>query len=298
LAAIGTLVVCDHLSRSENPPEWLAGSIALSWGSENFPHAPVLYLPTVPPSTAVFANFLAEQLARSPDNHPSAWVVRMLGDNSRDLADLIREQCAAPCEKDRPYLDWVTALVSETLPNAASQLQTVRRDYLLDNIRQVMQITKAAHLDRSLFQTWDYADPLANQSLHWEPGEDRRHAYQWHMPSGDPTRKKRGGMLGANRLALEAWPAFPSFPANDRVATRVATRGFKGNRAHDTFFTWPLWKGPLGVDAVASLLALEPLQREEPKYTDLQHFNVSSAFRSQRIVVGKTPNLTTSRAIG
>ena len=249
LAAIGTLVVCDRLSRSEKRPEWLAGPVALSWGSGHFPQTPVLHLPTLPSSTAVFADYLAEQLPRTPDNHPCGWVVRMLdriqADKTCNLAGLIRDQCIAAKEKDRPCLDWVTALVVETVPDAASQLQTARRDYLLDNIRQVMQLTNADHLERSLFHIWDYADGLANQSLHWEPTEDRRHACRWHMPSGDPTRKKRGGMLGANRLALEAWPLFPSFPAGDRVATR----GFKGKRAYAHFL-----RGLYGNIRLASIL--------------------------------------------
>ena len=306
LAAIGTLVVCHELSRSENSPEWLAGPVALSWGSDGFPHMPVLHLPGAPASTGVFVEALAELLPRSPDRHACIWAVKMLdallNEKSRDLADLIHEQCKFVQEIDRPRLDWVTALAVEqrkvkgkdSAPDAASRLQTVRRDYLLDNIRQVMKLTQAAHLERSLFHTWDYADSLANQSLHWEPTEDRRHAYQWHMPSGDPTRNKRGGMLGANRLALEAWPLFPSFATGDRVATR----GFKGYRASDTFFSWPLWNRPLSVDVVASLLALNPLQSEEPIIRDFQHCNVSLGFRSQRILVGKTPNLTTARAIG
>ena len=79
------------------------------------------------------------------------------------------------------------------------------------------------------------------------------------MPSGDPTRKKRGGMLGANRLALEAWPLFPSFPAGDSA---LATRGFQGNRANDTFWTWPLWRQPLTRDAVASILGLPELAED------------------------------------
>src|SRR5439155_20968002 len=170
----------------------------------------------------------------------------------------------------RPYFDWIAALACETAPDAASQLQTVRKDYLIGNMRSVMQRTSADHLLRSLFHAWDYADALDNQSLHWEPSEDRRHAYQWHMPSGDPTRKKRGGMLGANRLALEAWPLFPSFPAGDRVTTR----GFKGKRASDTFLTWPLWKNPLGIDTLASLLALKHLQGDDPGGNEFRDFNV------------------------
>jgi CRISPR-associated endonuclease/helicase Cas3 len=139
----------------------------------------------------------------------------------------------------------------------------------------------------------DYADALDNQSLHWERSEDRRHAYQWHMPNGDPTRKKRGGMLGANRLALEAWPLFPTFPAG----ARVMTRGFEGNRAADTYWTWPLWRHPLTSDAVASILGLRKLRAESDGHVALSSYGVMAAFRLQRILVGKTPNFTTALAI-
>ena len=189
----------------------------------------------------------------------------------------------------------MTALACESVPEGASQLQTVRRDYLLGNLRSIMQRTTAEHLRRSLFETWNYTDALDNQSLHWEPSEDRRHAYQWYMPNGDPTRKKRGGMLGANRLALEAWPLFPSFPAGDRLTTR----GFKGTRASDTFWTWPLWRQPLCKDAVASILGLPKLLDDEEEIDPivLRGYGITAVFRVQRILVGKTPNFTTALAL-
>src|SRR5205823_5803937 len=103
---------------------------------EASPYTPVLHLPNSPPSTAAFAGCLAERLAQSPADHPCGWVVTILGNSSGDLVKSIREQCLSAQQKDWPCLDWLTALVSETAPNAMSQLQTARRDYLLDNIRQ------------------------------------------------------------------------------------------------------------------------------------------------------------------
>jgi CRISPR-associated endonuclease/helicase Cas3 len=293
LAAVGTLVVCDELARSENRPSWLIGPVALSWGAADSPYTPLLHLSAAPPSPSEFTEFLADRLARSPDDHPAKWVVCILTNEKDSLVDHIRRQCFNRSASDRPYLDWVTALACESVPEGASQLQTVRRDYLLGNLRSIMQRTTAEHLHRSLFAPWDYADALDNQSLHWEPSEDRRHAYQWYMPSGDPTRKKRGGMLGANRLALEAWPLFPSFPLRDRLATR----GFKGNRANDTFWTWPLWRHPLSRDTASSILGLPEMQAEPVTPRAFRNFGVFAVFRLQRILVGKTPNFTTALAL-
>jgi CRISPR-associated endonuclease/helicase Cas3 len=297
LAAIGTLVVCDQLSRSTNSPRWLDGRVALSWGKARSPNTPVLHLPGQPPALVDFAAFLEEHLARSVEEHGSACAVQMLMDEEHPFPALVRQRCSERPMAERARLDWVTALACESVPKAASQLQTVRKDYLIGNLRSVMQRTKATHIVRSLFETWDYTDALDNQSLHWEPGEDRRHAYQWHQPNGDPTRKRRGGMLGANRLALEAWPLFPTFPdVSDRE--RVNTRGFRGNRAFNTFWVWPLWSSCLTPGGIASMLSLRGLERVGPEEaTSLRDLGVTVVYRSQRILVGKTPNLTPAEAI-
>ncbi|MEI6772036.1 MAG: type I-U CRISPR-associated helicase/endonuclease Cas3 [Planctomycetota bacterium] len=300
LAALGTLIVIDQATRKDDKPSWLTGDIRLAWGTENSPQTPVLHFSVAPPTPTEFAEQLAKLLAREIELHPSEWVVRMLekGTGKDAIRDFrpIRDQMKSPVRTIRHQYDWVNALSCESAIDADSQLQTVRCDYLIGNLRALMRRTEAEHIFRTLFATWDFADPLANQSLHWEPSEDRRHAYQWHVPSGDPTRNRQGGMLGANRLALEAWPLFPSFPDLDFL--RIRTRGFKGTKANNTFLTWPLWPSPHGVDAIASLLSLPEVQYDKPNSNDLRAYGCAKAFRLQRILVGKTPNFTTTIAVG
>lgn len=293
LTAIGTLAVCEQWARSKDRPDWLGSSPRLCWGDGHNPHTPVLRLQGPVPDPEVFCERLADHLVCQPDAHSAAAVIDILGDKSADTATAVRDAFQTTGPAGRVALDWSSALICDAVPDAASQLQTVRKDYLIGNLRSIIQRNTAEHLVRSLFHAWDYADALNNQSLHWEPTEDRRHAYQWYMPSGDPTRSKRGGMLGANRLALEAWPLFPSFPAGDRVATR----GFKGRRVTETYWTWPLWQQPLGSDAIASLIALPQLQAETHHAPNLNQLGIRSVFRLQRILVGKTPNLTTAKAM-
>lgn len=297
LAALGTLVVCDRLARSDDRPAWLDGPVSLSWGGNGSTHTPVLHFPAAPPPEADFVNDLADGLASSPETHPAAWAVAILrvlmSDKTADVAREFQTWCRDRGPAEVEHLNWVSALICESAPEATSQLQTVRRDYMVGNLVSVMARANARHLARCLFRPWDYADALDNQSLHWEPSEDRRHAYQWHQPNGDPTRKKQGGMLGANRLALEAWPLFPGFPAGDRVRTR----GFRGVRANDTTWSWPLWTHPLPLDAVGALLGSAALQVSDPDHDALRRLGVLAVFRCNRILIGKTPNLTAARAI-
>jgi CRISPR-associated endonuclease/helicase Cas3 len=292
LAALGALKVLDNLSQRDDRPDWLNGTVKLSWGYAGSAQLAVLHLPNALPSTEAFVEFLADQLAKTVEGHPSAQVINML-DKKLSVVDTIHELCDRKSVEDRELLAWMIALASEMATEATSPLQTVRRDYLIGNIRSVMGRCLNTHVHRTLFADWDYGDALDNQSLHWEPTEDRRHAYQWSMPSGDPARKRRGGMLGANRLAFEAWPLFPSFPNGDKLTTR----GFQGTGMFDTFWTWPLWSAPLTREAIASMLSVPELQDDARLNEVLRAFGISSVFRSQRILVGKTPNFTAAASL-
>ncbi len=188
--------------------------------------------------------------------------------------------------------DWIAAVISDAVPeDSINQLQTVRRDYFTGNIRSVVDRTHESHLERTIFSPWDYADALDNQSLHLDPTEDRRHAHQWDKPSGDPNRKNQGGMLGANRLALEAFPLFVSIPAGDALRTL----SFSGQRSTNTRWTWPIWSEPIDIDSMRSVLGFQELQKLEPTPADvstLRGRGITAAFRTWRILVGKTPNFT------
>jgi CRISPR-associated endonuclease/helicase Cas3 len=178
-------------------------------------------------------------------------------------------------------------------PDATSQLQTPRRDYFYGNLSSIIALCGSADLERSLFRPWDYADPLANRSLHIDPAEDRRYAYQWHQPTSDPTRSKQGGMVGANRLAVEAIPFFQSIAAGDKLITR----GFSGTRVNQVVWTWPMWARPLGPREVGSLLSLSDLQAKEPDASALMARGIAGAFRCRRILVEQTPNFTPATAV-
>jgi CRISPR-associated endonuclease/helicase Cas3 len=291
LTALGTLVLLDQSARSDSPVEWLHGGVKLSWLNQT----PILHLIGDVPPEAGFAEFLGKLCVSTLDQHPARLTVSFFEPKDQDLDDKakrLRGFINLATDADRGALEWIAGHVSDGA-EGVSQLMTVRKDYFPDNLRSILGRCGPEHIRRALFAPWDYADGLDNQSLHWEPSEDRRHAYQWNMPSGDPTRKKQGGMLGANRLALEAWPLFPSLPSGDRLSTR----GFKGNRANNTFWTWPLWRQPLSKEAVGSILGLDAFNEDEVDVGNVRALGIDKVFRLQRILVGKTPNLTTALAI-
>lgn len=241
-------------------------------------------------------SFFVEQLMNHLDidteTHPALRI------NAPEIKrrEYFQQVAAAASLVNRDDADWLSCNESDAAEaSAISQLQTSRRDYHSIAIRGLLSGTEWGHLERTLFQAWDYSDPIAGVSLHVEPREDRRHAYQWYTPSGDPTRKSSGGMIGANRLALEAWPLFQSLPA--RTRDRLKTNAFKGTRVTDTKFTWPIWTTPIQLDMIGTLLSLRQTQSSEILTDDLLPQGISRAYRCQRILVGKTPNLTTAVAV-
>jgi CRISPR-associated endonuclease/helicase Cas3 len=235
----------------------------------------------------ILLDILQKGLLVLPEDHPAIRLAEYI--NSSGLRNCLCSVAESATPMERQDSEWLSCNYSDIAsPDSISQLQTTRRDYHPGIVKGLTSLTTREHLKRTLFQAWDYADPIAGVSLHLEPREDRRHGYQWFMPSGDPTRANSGGMIGANRLALEAWPLFQSLPAGDKLATV----GFRGLRANNTTFTWPIWNKPINLELLRSLLGLQAIQGSDLELNNFEFIGIPLLCRCRRILVGKTPNLT------
>jgi hypothetical protein len=110
----------------------------------------------------------------------------------------------------------------------------------------------AEHLWDSLFGQWRQD---AGSSMRWDPADASEYALQWD----DPGPKGASAVWGANRLAFESVPLFPSVPAG----RRLATTGFWWNRSKG-HFSWPIWEAAIGPDTARSLFSLEGLRATCP----------------------------------
>jgi CRISPR-associated endonuclease/helicase Cas3 len=234
---------------------------------------------------------LEDSLLTDFDAHPCRIWQSVLSADLGRRRDLANEVAIA----DERASEWLGGIGINTWSDGDvdTQLRTTRQDYHVGNIRSIVKRTQASHLRRTLFVFWDYADAMANQSLHLDPSEDRRHAYQWNPPTSDPARHRYGNMLGANRLAIEALPLILTTPSN----SGLTTIGFRGRHATDTFWRWPVWDVPLTASTISAVLALKAIQDERPNYVELKARGICCLYESQRILVQKTPNFTPARAV-
>ncbi len=283
LAALGAFLVVSTYHDDD---------ITLHWERLRGAWRPVLKKFTIENGEDQLLDLLVESLRCSDAEHPALRLAESVDSNG--ARNVFRQACANASKENRKDADWLSCNGSDIVnADVISQLQTTRRDYHAINVRGLLSNTTRDHLRRSLFHPWDYSDPIAGVSLHLEPREDRRHAYQWHMPSGDPTRKSSGGMIGANRLALEAWPLFQSLPAGDKVTTV----GFLGTRASNTRFFWPIWDRPISLSVLLSLLGYRGLKLQAEDPGNLKEIGIRVIYCCSRILVGKTPNLTSPIAV-
>lgn len=273
LAALGVLVALNEDS-TEVP--------ALSWVAAGGTWIAQLHMSTITTEDELIRELL-ERLNNRSDDHPARrWSTFADGDSTK-IRQLLSDHRDAWCS-----CIGVEPLSCEDESKRMSQLQTARKDYQVTAITNLLAGVSEDSLRRTILKTWDYAEPLEGLTLHLDPSEDRRHAYQWNQPAGDPDRKTYGNMIAANRLALESLVMFATVPV-DGLAQTV---GFKGRSVRNTFWTWPLWTCPANRHEVQTLLTLNFLQLDQPEPRTLQAMGIEAVFRTQRILVGKTPNLT------
>ncbi len=224
-------------------------------------------------------------------NHPVLHWDRFVGKAFNHESDFFRASAmavlSAESDSQEDFTPVFSAQISvkqgEALEHFDHPFRAARRDYYPNNLRSVIANTQLSHVRRTIVLPWDYRDAMDNQSLRLDHGDDRRHAYQWDAPSGDPARKKVGCMLGANRLALEAFPLFPCIPSGDG-GTAV---GFICKSKTYTWVSWPIWRAPCSLFVIKSLLNLGIIHESEPSPDSLRKMGITAVLRSRRLPIEK-----------
>lgn len=177
-----------------------------------------------------------------------------------------------------PKKDQMTDTEFRTMSGAGHQ-------HFLGFMRELAAATSADQLRRALLTRWDYAD--GRPSLRWDPADYRPHALRADDPSKDPIKTMRG----ANRLAVEALPFFPTMPEERR---RTVTAAFQ-DREKVTEITWPIWSEPIGPDSARSLLNSAEVQ--EADRSVMARRGIVQVFRAKRFTDGKYRNFSPARAL-
>ena len=286
LAAIGTLRVAAYASPSSN---W-----HLQWQVRDGTWTPRL-LGNEPLSEDDLIDLLIPPLKKAKDRQALNFA-KNLNVSCERFREVTEGAKAAATPADRHEADFVAAFGCESVPisskdptiqdTALRTMSGAGHQHFVASMLDLVQVTEADHLHASLFRPWQYTDERPN--LRWDPVDDRRYALRWKEPSGDPVRTMRG----ANRLAVEALPLFPTAPGE----RRLHTTGFSQRSGEGVLFTWPIWDVPLNVDVVRSALALTELQAPSPNRDRLSAMGIVEVFRSERITRDKYRNFTAATA--
>ena len=282
LAAVGTLCALATADPTADP--------RMNWTARRG-----TWVPALSGGRTLSEKALVELLARflSRSSTPEFDFARDLNVNADAFFAVVAEAQRQAAIQERRYADFAASFGCEAVlttdrksiqDTALRTMSGAGHQHFLGTMKDLVARTDDDDLRRSLFENWGYADEKLG--LRWDPEEDRRYALRWENPSTDIVMTVRG----ANRLAVEALPLFPTAPRN----RQLDTTGFSG-RKRSALLTWPIWNTALSVDVVRSLLALSEIQKPEPDRASLSAMGIVEVYRSQRITVGKYRNFSRAR---
>ena len=144
-------------------------------------------------------------------------------------------------------------------------------------------------LREALFEPWTRPD--ATFSFRWDPHEDVRYALRATDPTDSKTKETT--QHGANRLAAIGLSALTVVPRLRGATARLAVIGGVHERGGGFAFTWPIWRHPISLAAIRSLLGHTGLD----KWATWDALGIFELRRARRISVGKFMNFTRAESI-
>ena len=262
LALLGLLRALE-----EATPAWPRPRVA--WSVDEPPVRPVLYLPEAVGRNAIVTAAAAgiQRLAVLHDFAPykdlklprpvATKKLRAAAGSDRYTADLwaalvsdaaVRERNKTAEAEPTP----LCLIFGQGHQHFLERLQTVPRQRQPDRgpKRNQPTISETDCLSEALFSPWTRPD--ATYSFRWDSHEDVRYAHR----ATDPTdaKTKATTQHGANRLAAVGLAALTVVPQRRAGEVRLGVLG--GDRETDgTFaFTWPIWRDPISLAAIRTLL--------------------------------------------
>jgi hypothetical protein len=285
LCALGTLA-CLHRAWPEHQPGlgwvWRAGAWRPCW--------------TAPGDENTLVRAVHEVLTKDPD--PPG--VDVLGEDLtvapgvfRDFLREVERRLGPDARREADFaLAHGTEVLSENGRIQDTALRTmsgVGHQHFLGSMSELGRLTTAQHIREALFEPWSYRD--SRPSMRWDPMDDRRYAYRADNPARSATNPIRT-VRGANRLAVEALPFFPTV----LVGRELHTTGFR-RRNNRWFLRWPVWEDPVPLDVVRSLLTLPDLWGDELDAQRLALRGIREVFECERVRVDRYRSFTAARAL-
>ena len=267
LAALGTLRVLSERCQPER--------VQMIWRLVSGKWTPVVIAPVADCEDLVEA--LWDSLSRE-DECP--WNIdKKLPFSARKFRETTLKAASMTSSLDRTAADKLAALGSDVVlewdanfPDTAFRMVRsgdAAGQGMLDYALKIKQHTTVEDIREALLGKWQYS--ARGPSLRWDPLEAREYA----LLASDPSKGGVLSVIGANRLALQALPLFPTCPSG----AAVATVGFRRQR-RESELTWPLWNVSLTLDVVRSLLTHPILHEETPSPRDLRAMGVAAVYRS------------------
>lgn len=218
---------------------------------------------------------------------------RSKGEHAADLATALLSDAAVKIEQRKP-LDQIEATPLCLLFGQGHQ-HFLQRLADVPNLpappprgrgRTKETVSAEQAIEEAVFSIWSRQDPTF--SFRWDPAEDVRYAMMW----GDPSYSgnKDGTQHGANRLAAIGLAAMTVAPQERQGEVRLSMLG--GVRSSEGFVVrWPIWRDPLSLAAIRSLLCREDLGESEVS----EWLSIERVMEARRISVGKFMNFTVAR---
>ncbi len=168
------------------------------------------------------------------------------------------------------------ALISDT---DLSMMREASQQQMLKSMQELASCCTPVDLHNALFTSWTYSDP--KPYLRLDPRDDRTAAaYQAYDPQdrdGKNAMSPITTVRGANRLATEAFPMFPTAPQRSGLATTA----FYYAR-NETALRFPLWHSPITCTSLRWLLKHPELVAENPDREILASIGVSTVLHAVR----------------